>query len=227
MKPEFISQRGPGLGASSCTIHLLTLWINMVALPARKKQTDKSEAMRRLLIDSAIGSLVDVGYSKTTAVEVCRRAGVTRGVLFHHFDSLPTLLVVTMSNIYDRNFLSGDDAAELTSLDQWIDAVWAKLKRPEFKAVIEIWFAARNEPEMKEILWPGILKYAEIFSVSRNAALRKRVGTNKQMQSFYRLACETMLGLALGRATTSGSAALAHEASVIEMLKTLARKTFP
>lgn len=199
----------------------------MAVAPPRRKQIDKSEAMRRLLIDAAIGSLIDVGYTNTTAVEVCRRAGVTRGALFHHFESLAALLVETMSNIYDRNFLSRGDAGEMISLDQWIDRVWEKLKKPEFKAVIEIWFAARNEPEMADILRPGILKYAEIFSVSRNPAFGRPVGKNKQMQTFHRLARETMLGLALGRATTSGGAALPHEASVIELLKSLARKTFP
>lgn len=180
--------------------------------PVRKKQSDKSDAMRRLLIDAAISSLVDVGYKNTTAVEVCRRAGVTRGALFHHFDSLAALLVETMSNIYDRNFLTEKNAGDALSLAQWIDAVWAKLQKPEFKAVIEIWFAARNEPEMADVLRPGILKYVQIFSVSGKAP-------DKNKRAFYHLARETMLGLALGRATTPAGAALPHEGAVIEMLK--------
>ena len=44
----------------------------------RRRQADKSELMRRKLIDATIEALVDVGYSKTTAVEICRRAEVTR-----------------------------------------------------------------------------------------------------------------------------------------------------
>lgn len=195
----------------------------MASRAPRKKQSEKSEAMRRLLIDAAIGSLVDVGYSNTTTVEVCRRAGVTRGALFHHFESLEALLAETMSSIYDRNFLSGG-AGSISSLEQWIDAVWAKLCKPEFKAVIEIWFAARNAPDMVGVLRQSIQKYAEIFSVSGNAALEQRIGKNRQMQSFLHLARETMLGLALGRATTPGGGALPHEASVIAMLKTMARK---
>nr|RAV90645.1 hypothetical protein DBT45_10395 [Aerococcus tenax] len=208
-------------------VYRLYRGIKMAVQPARRKQADRSELMRRKLIDAAIEALVEVGYSKTTAVEVCRRAGVTRGALFHHFDSLAALLAETMSNIYDRNFLSQSEAGGTKSLDQWVDGVWAKLQKPEFKAVIEIWFAARNEPEMADILRPSILKYAEIFSVSQNAASERRVQKSKQMQSFYRLARETMLGLALGRATTPGGAALPHEASVIEMLKSLAMKSFP
>lgn len=196
----------------------------MAVQPARRRQADRSELMRRKLIDATIEALVDVGYSKTTAVEVCRRAEVTRGALFHHFDSLAALLATTMSDIYDRNFLADGDATGIESIDEWIDTVWAKLKRPEFKAVIEIWLAARNEPEMTGVLLPAIAKYAEIFSISRNRKLKRRMESSKQVRSFYRLSCETMIGLALGRATTPGGAALRHESDVIDTLKSLARQ---
>jgi AcrR family transcriptional regulator len=195
----------------------------MAAQPVRRRQGDRSDLMRRKLIDAAVESLIDVGYSKTTAVEVCRRADVTRGALFHHFDSLAALLATTMSDIYDRCFLAGDGGTDIESFDAWIDAAWARLKLPAFKAVIEIWLAARNEPEMTGILMPVIAKYSEIFSVTRNRTLQQRMATSEQVRSFYFLSCETMIGLALGRATTPGGAALRHEADVIDMLKSLAR----
>ena len=196
----------------------------MAAKPPRRKQTDRSELMRRKLIDATIETLVDVGYAKTNAVEVCRRAGVTRGALFHHFDSLAALLATTMKDVYERNFLVGNShAASIESFDQWIDIVWEKLKQPEFKAVIEIWLAARNEPEMASILAPAIAKYSEIFSVSRDKKLKRRMESSKEVRSLYQLSCETMIGLALGRATTPGGAALRHESDVIDMLKSLAR----
>lgn len=197
--------------------------INMAEQTKRRKQAEKSGAMRRLLIEAATESLIDIGYAKTTAVEVCRRAGVTRGALFHHFDSLAALLAEAMSDVYDRNFFSGEEAEVALSLDQWIDRVWAKLQRPEFKAVIEIWFAARNDPEMAEILRPSILKYAAIFSVSHEVAGRKRPGATKELKPFFYLARETMLGLALGRATTPRGNALQHEQLVIETLKRLGK----
>lgn len=191
---------------------------------SRRKQTDRSETMRQKLIDATTQSLIEVGYSKTTAVEVCLRAGVTRGALFHHFDNLTALLAMTMSDIYDRHFLSNSGAVNVTSLDQWIEVAWTKLQRPEFKAVIEIWLAARNEPKMAGILMPAIIKYSEIFSISRNEPLKQSMETNKQVRSFYQLSCETMIGLALGRATTPDGAALQHETDVIDMLKSLARQ---
>lgn len=71
---------------------------------------------------------------------------------------------------------------------------------------------------------PVIARYNEIFSVSHNRKLKRRTESSKQVRSFYRLSRETMIGLALGRATTLGSAALRHEADVINMLKALARQ---
>lgn len=48
--------------------------------------------------------------------------------------------------------------------------------------------------------------------------------SSEQARAFYRLSCEAMIGLALGRATTPGGVAVQHETDVIEMLKLLSRQ---
>ena len=59
----------------------------------RPTQAERTAAMKQRLIDAAISSLIENGYAHTTSVEVCRRAGVTRGALNHHFADLPALLI--------------------------------------------------------------------------------------------------------------------------------------
>lgn len=196
----------------------------MPASALRQTQADRSAGMRARLIDAAIASLVESGYARTTAVEVCKRAGVTRGALHHHFPDLPSLLAAAMSDTYERHFLSGASDRPLKTLEDFVVGAWAKISRPEFKAVIEVWLAAKNEPELTTGLRPAIEKYKRIFSIGENDRLKRRVGASKQAQAFYHLACETMIGLALGRATTPAGAALTHEKIVIGELRTLARK---
>ncbi|MBI2736674.1 MAG: TetR/AcrR family transcriptional regulator [Rhodospirillales bacterium] len=177
--------------------------------------------MRARLIGATIESLVEHGYARTTAVEVCRRAGVTRGAFHHHFDSLASLLAAALSETYDEHFVPRREQRPKTIAD-WIDAAWAHLQRPQFKAVIEIWLAARNEPELAAGLQPAIGKYKKIFSIEENEILRRQFGESARIRAFYRLCAETMIGLALGRATTPGGAPLDHEANVIDQLRELA-----
>jgi AcrR family transcriptional regulator len=195
-----------------------------VAARERKTQADRSADMRARLVDATIASLVENGHARTTAVEVCRRAGVTRGALHHHFADLPDLLAAAMIDTYERHFLSPAPLQPFTSLDAWIERAWERISQPEFKGVIEVWLAARNEPSLASGLRPAIEKYSQVFSIEASVRLKRLIGSSKEVQAFYRLACETMIGLALGRATSPQGKSLEHETVVIEMLKSLARK---
>lgn len=190
----------------------------------RRTQSDRSSEMRARLVRATVESLVESGYARTTTVEVCRRAGVTRGALHHHFADLPDLLVAAMSDTYERFFLAPARTRPFASLEAWIDDAWARLRQPAFKAVIEVWLAARNEPALGDELRPAIERYKQVFSIEASARLKQLIGESPDVQAFYRLACETLIGLALGRATTPGGRALDHETVVIDMLKALARK---
>ena len=97
------------------------------------------------------------------------------------------------------------------------------MKRPEFKAVIELWLASRNDPSVGEDLEPAIGKLSTLFAPDANPKLAARLGADPGALRLYRLAFEAMIGLALGRATSPGGTAVAHEDEVIDTLLSLAR----
>lgn len=189
-----------------------------MAEPLHRNQAERSRAMRARLIDATLQSLIEQGHARTTAVEICRRAGVTRGALHHHFADLAELLVAAMDEAFDRYF-KPEGPYPWTTIEEWIDAVWARVQQPEFKAVIEIWLAARNEPDLAVGLRPAIARYERIFSL--NETLQKKLGDGDDVLPFYRLVVETMVGLALGRALTPEGRA--HEDSVVAQLKRFSR----
>jgi hypothetical protein len=71
---------------------------------------------------------------------------------------------------------------------------------------------------------PGVGSEAVARALEASARLTSLIGSSPEVQAFYRLACETLIGLGLGRATTPGGHALDHEAIVVDMLKGLARR---
>jgi AcrR family transcriptional regulator len=51
----------------------------------------RSEATRQKIIDAAIDVFNEVGYTAAGRGEIIERAGMTKGALYHHFDSMESL----------------------------------------------------------------------------------------------------------------------------------------
>ncbi len=181
--------------------------------------------MRLQLMEATVSSLIEVGYARTTSVEICRRAGVTRGALLHHFDSLAELFSAALAHIYE-GFLSRasvDDDRPVNG-EALVEGLWRHFSRPEYKAVIELWLAARNEPELGVVLQPTILRIRDLADPRLNPQLLSRLGRSEDAVSLYRLILETMIGMALGRAVTPGDGVMGHEPQVVAMLGKMAAR---
>src|SRR5215468_762267 len=69
------------------------------ATRAPRTQQQRREETRRALLDAAVQSLIEVGFARTTTLEVQRRADVSRGALLHHFPSKAELLVAAVDHL--------------------------------------------------------------------------------------------------------------------------------
>lgn len=184
----------------------------------RRSQASRSEAMQHKLIKAATSCLVDLGYARTTAVEVCHRAGVTRGALFHHYDGLPHLLAAALEAQFENVLAPFLEEDLPDSLNEWLENFWAHINTPNFKAVLEIWLAARNDPDAMNELQPVIARIGQVFSPLNSPALQQRLAGKEKALAFYHTAIEAMFGLMLGRATSPGNAPLPHEDIVVAYL---------
>src|SRR5918997_4373477 len=52
----------------------------------RRSQAERRATTRRALLDAAREQFAEVGYHGASAEEIVRRAGVTRGAMYHHFE---------------------------------------------------------------------------------------------------------------------------------------------
>src|SRR5437868_14617299 len=66
---------------------------------APRTQQQRRDETRRALLDAAVESLIEVGFARTTTLEVQRRAEVSRGALLHHFPSKAELLVAAVDHL--------------------------------------------------------------------------------------------------------------------------------
>jgi AcrR family transcriptional regulator len=176
----------------------------------------RSQATRSRLVQATIDSLIEHGYSKTTGVEICRRAGVTRGALNHHFPDYSALLIDALREVYTTLKVEPD----ASSLERVVRSGYKNVVQPEFKVVIELWLASQNDPAIGDKLARAIAESAYAFSPK--SFRRAGIGEPAANAIYYTL-FELLIAIGLGRATSGGKAS-AHEHMVFETMLDLARQ---
>jgi AcrR family transcriptional regulator len=178
----------------------------------RRTQADRSATTKTALADAAIEVLIDKGWAAATAVEVCNRAGMTRGAFHHHYDSLPALLADALRQLYGQMVHS--ERTPPTNVAGLLDMTWTALGNRRFKAVLEAWLAMANDPSLRAEIGPVVAEFAGLVNPDAITSIL----SDAERREFFITARETMLGLALGRATNGGKP-LGHERRVLARLR--------
>jgi len=123
--------------------------------PPRRTQEERSSTTRAALLDATIESLIDVGYARTTTTGVAERAGVSRGAQLHHFPTKAELVLAAVAHLAGRSGEAMRKRAavlarrEATSrVEPLLDLIWESFSGPLFAAALELWVAARTDPEL-------------------------------------------------------------------------------
>jgi AcrR family transcriptional regulator len=124
-----------------------------------RTQAERSEHTRELLLDATIECLVELGYARTTVHEICLRAGLSRGAQQHHFTTKAELMASAMQHLFARLSQEMIAATERLPpgprrLTEGIDLLWQAYSGTLSTAAMELWVAARTDPELREVLLP-------------------------------------------------------------------------
>jgi len=112
-------------------------------------QAERTEATRAALLGAARALFAERGYAGTAAEEVVRRAGVTRGAMYHHFRDKKALFRAVHEQIEEemvvaigRRIAGMEDPMEIlvagldTFLDRCLDPEVAKITLDEAPSVL-------------------------------------------------------------------------------------------
>ena len=130
----------------------------------RRTQSQRREATISALVDAAVAALGEVGYARTTTNEIARRAGVSQGGLFRHFESRLDVILAAADAVRARQFV--DFRAGLASMSDFEVAEVVRLLRRATRAPInaawyELLVAARTDAELRQRLEPLAERYHE------------------------------------------------------------------
>ena len=128
----------------------------------RGRREERTAASRARILDAAVACLVESGYAGATTLRIQARAGVSRGRLLHHFPSRDELLVAASRHLATERLRAA--AARINGLargltggerlDRAVELMWETFSEPHFWAAVELWTAARTNPELRAALLP-------------------------------------------------------------------------
>src|SRR5689334_4031113 len=142
---------------------------------ARTQQQRRDETVARL-IDACIDTIVDVGYARASAATITKRAGVSVGALFRHFDTMGDFMAATAREVLRRQIEMGAKrAAEIPADQPAVESLLTILRdvthSPVDAVVHEMMVAARTDEKLRATLQEVLTEFdAKIFDAVRASA---------------------------------------------------------
>jgi AcrR family transcriptional regulator len=139
---------------------------------ARTQQQRREETVARLL-EACIATIVEVGYARASAAVITKRAGVSVGALFRHFETMGDFMAATASEVLRRqleSFTKG--VAEIPADQPPVQAALAILRDitsgPINAVLYELLIAARTDEKLRDTLQHELGQYsAKIHDAAR------------------------------------------------------------
>ena len=183
---------------------------------APRTQQQRREETRRALLDAAVESLIEVGFARTTTLEVQRRAGVSRGALLHHFPSKAELLVAAVDHLAEMRAREmkalasqlpperaeaapGDEPAPGSDArsDAVLGLLWQCFSGTFFKVSMELRTAARTDPELRAVLTAAERQLRDRIVAQSRTLFGRAVAEHPGLERALDLTLQLMIGAAM------------------------------
>ncbi|HVU05095.1 MAG TPA: TetR/AcrR family transcriptional regulator [Polyangiaceae bacterium] len=134
-----------------------------LAAPKRTRAAydeERSAATRVKILEATFECLHDLGHGGASTVEVCKRAGIERGTLLHHFPDRATLLASALEHVFEKRraeFLRRADRLQEERARGKpgavaIELLWKAVDAPSTVVWLELVVAARTDPSLHRAL---------------------------------------------------------------------------
>lgn len=135
-----------------------------VSVQPRRTQEMRSAETRRKLVLATLESLEDIGYQRTTTLEIARRAGISRGAQVHHFPAKADLVVAAAEHLLEEATAEIRELAESVKcgemeLGGFVDHLWEKFSGRLFFITMEYVNEGRHNPHLRENLLPVVRNF--------------------------------------------------------------------
>jgi AcrR family transcriptional regulator len=181
-----------------------------------RKGYRKGDETRERLISMAQEMIYEVGFNRASSREIARRAGVTFGVIQHHFGTFEALLLAAgeqgMAGMGEM--LSGAEIPGKTTeekLASIANLLWSYFSRPAYISYLEILTNLTHDPATSEETRARLRAGTVAMEKSWLQLMRRAFGRGHHGLVLRRLLFGTMQGLAVNQWMSEGQPSFAQE----------------
>jgi AcrR family transcriptional regulator len=175
------------------------------AARAPRTQQQRRDETRRALLDAAVESLIEVGFARTTTLEVQRRAEVSRGALLHHFPSKAELLVAAVDHLAEMRArelkqlaaMLPEERAGRARTDAVLGLLWQCFSGAFFQVTMELRTAARTDAELRPVLVLAERSLRDRIVSQSRTLFGKDVAEHPGLERALDLTLQLMIGAAM------------------------------
>jgi AcrR family transcriptional regulator len=170
-----------------------------------RTQQQRRDETRRALLDAAVESLIEVGFARTTTLEVQRRADVSRGALLHHFPSKTELLVAAIAHLAEMRarelkLLAAQlPTSQLDRTGAVLDLLWQCFSGTMFQVAMELRTAARTDDELRNVLAAAERTLRDRIFAQARTLFNREVADHPGLDRALDLTLQLMIGAAMSR----------------------------
>ena len=138
-----------------------------------RTQRERRETTVAGLLDASIATIAEIGYARASAKTIARRAGVSDGALFRHFETMGDFMAATAQEVLRRQLeLISKQVAAIPSGSAALEAVLTLLRdltaNSNNAVVYELLIAARTDEKLRTALAEVLEEYgAKIYETAR------------------------------------------------------------
>ena len=163
----------------------------------REPQQDRGWATRSRLLEAAVSSLAELGWSGATVSVIAARAGVSRGATQHYFPTREDLFTAALEHMAEVRLAEIlREASRLPSGgdDRTRDVVGLLVRLytgPLFRAALQVWAAAAASEQLRDLVLPleaRLGREAHKAAIKLLGADESRPGVHEAVQATLDLA---------------------------------------
>ncbi len=130
-----------------------------------RSHAERSAETRAAILEAVSESVVEVGFMRTTAAEIARRAGVTWGAVQHHFGGKDGMLTAVLEDSFNRFVERIESVPRDGPLEKrvslFIDRAWEHYSSADYRTAHEILLHFRTREDVEEApAWSAIMAKA-------------------------------------------------------------------
>jgi AcrR family transcriptional regulator len=131
---------------------------------ARTQRQRREETVGRLL-EACIDTIIEVGYARASAAVITKRAGVSVGALFRHFETMGDFMAATASEVLRRQLETltkqvAEIPADRPALEAALAIVRDITSAPTNAVLYELLIAARTDEKLRDTMQHELGQYS-------------------------------------------------------------------